>query len=223
MDGDQRGELTVKTGLKWLIVRLVIRVLYLPNKFSLEKMYHYTNTNQTSIESQKNPGKNLSMERIVYHKGTPYTVTYDDADHEMLSGWNSWTINIVNGKIKNVRVSKIINGKQIHKLVHRILLNMTDPCQLVDHEDRNPLNNYRYNLRRCTKQQNGRNRASSRNSSSKYLGVYWKVASKKWGAQIKLDKYIHLGYFTNEEDAARAYDEAAKLHFGEFANLNFKD
>ena len=40
------------------------------------------------------------MERIVYHKGTPYTVTYDDADHEMLSGWNSWCITFQKGQIK---------------------------------------------------------------------------------------------------------------------------
>lgn len=163
------------------------------------------------------------MERIVYRKGTPHTVTYDDADHEMLSGWNSWCITFQKGHLKNVSVRRTINGKRERRSIHRIILGLTDPTQYVDHKDRNPLNNYRYNLRQCTNQQNQQNKRSRKNSSSKYLGVYWKVASNKWCARIKHDKITtHLGYFIIEEDAARAYDKAAKQYFGEFANLNFK-
>jgi hypothetical protein len=34
------------------------------------------------------------------------------------------------------------------------------------------------------------------------------------------NKYIWIGTYNNEEDAARAYNEAARLHHGEFASLN---
>jgi len=59
-------------------------------------------------------------------------------------------------------------------------------------------------------------------SSSKYKGVAWHKRRGKWQAYIKIgDKIRHLGVFTDELAAARAYDIAARQHFGEFARPNF--
>jgi len=46
---------------------------------------------------------------------------------------------------------------------------------------------------------------------SRFTGLYWKAARKKWQVStIGLDGLSkHLGYFKDEEEAARAYDEAA--------------
>jgi hypothetical protein len=50
-------------------------------------------------------------------------------------------------------------------------------------------------------------------AGSKYRGVSWNKRCNKWLARIKHDgKLLHLGYFEDEAEAARAYDRAAKVH-----------
>ena len=94
----------------------------------------------------------------------------------------------------------------------------------VDHIDNNPLNNQKYNLRICLLKDNSKNSTKRKNTSSKYKGVYFETGTKKYKANIKVNyKTISLGRFTNEIDAAKAYDAAAIKYFGEFANLNFKN
>lgn len=90
----------------------------------------------------------------------------------------------------------------------------------TDHIDRNGLNNQSSNLREATAQQNMRNQGP-RGGSSLFKGVCWDKRAKKWKSAIRDYKKIHLGYFEIEQDAARAYDRAAREMFGEFAYLNF--
>ena len=91
----------------------------------------------------------------------------------------------------------------------------------IDHKDNNPLNNKRDNLRWCTSIQNNMNRGTSSTSTSSFKGVVWHKNKNKWQAQITIErKYYFLGNFTNELEAAYAYNEAAKQFHGEFAKLN---
>ena len=112
-------------------------------------------------------------------------------------------------------------GRQIIAM-HRVIMN-APRGSIVDHEDRNGLNNTRKNLRFATRTQNNCNvRRKTETKTSKYKGVSFVSKTKKWRAQIKYNGISkHLGYFENEEDAARTYDEAAKEYHGEFAVLNF--
>jgi len=51
-------------------------------------------------------------------------------------------------------------------------------------------------------------------STSKYVGVYWREKMGKWYSQINLNKktQYYLGYFTDEEEAAKAYEVILFLH-----------
>jgi hypothetical protein len=92
----------------------------------------------------------------------------------------------------------------------------------VDHVDRDRLNNDLSNLREVTSRENRLNSGMPRNNTSGFRGVCWCKAKQKWFAQIYYEgKKLHLGYFTSKEEAARAYDAAAKELNGEFAQLNF--
>lgn len=92
---------------------------------------------------------------------------------------------------------------------------------IVDHEDRNTLNDTINNLRAANISQNISNQTSHKNSSSKYLGVSWSKCKRKWEVRImKNGKKKFGGYFKIEIEAAKAYNHLAMLYFGEFANLN---
>jgi len=111
------------------------------------------------------------------------------------------------------------NGKSIK--MHRQITNAPDHL-VVDHIDHNGLNNRNSNLRLATFTQNCQNQRRLSHKTSKYKGVHWNKANKKWAAQITSNKKSHhLGYFSNEIDAACAYDQAARKYHGDFASLNF--
>lgn len=119
--------------------------------------------------------------------------------------------------------SKKLEGKKANVLLSREIMKPSKGLQ-IDHKDGDSLNNRRENLRIATEQQNKwAYRKPNKRGSSKYRGVRWYAPNQKWQARIQCaGEEIYLGYFVVEEDAALAYDEAAKKYFGEFACPNFK-
>jgi hypothetical protein len=96
---------------------------------------------------------------------------------------------------------------------------------IVDHRNHNGLDNRRFNLRLATGSTNQQNaRKTIQKTTSRFKGVDRVKATGKWRARIAIaGKRLFLGSFTDELSAARSYDKAAKLYFGDFACLNFSD
>ena len=109
-------------------------------------------------------------------------------------------------------------------MMHRVVTDAPADME-VDHEKHRPMaakvvDNRKANLRVCTHIENTRNVRPQRNGTSRFKGVTWNKGAGKWVAQIYIDgKKKYLGYFTDELEAARAYDAAAE-HFGDFALIN---
>ena len=137
----------------------------------------------------------------------------DDDNFEYL---NQWKWHYDNGYAYRRQYFK--DGKYKHIYMQYLVIGKGK----IDHKNGNGLDNRKENLRFATHQQNMSNRRN--NKLNGYKGVYFHnhgKRRKRWVASIqeKLKK-IFLGRFFKPEEAAVAYNEAAKKYFGEFAYLN---
>jgi hypothetical protein len=145
-----------------------------------------------------------------------------EADEPAIAGY-SWCFN--NGYAARCVARPLnereVRGRQKMIFMHRVILRIEDGFE-VDHINRFRHDNRRSNMRVATSQQNTRNTAPPNTNKSGFKGVHWCKQDKKWKAAIRVDgRKLHLGYHLTSESAAKAYDKAAAIHFGEFAVLNF--
>lgn len=115
----------------------------------------------------------------------------------------------------SARVGGVIKRFYMHQLVANAW-----PGEVVDHVNRNSLDNRRANLRICKYWQNTVNsRAKIGRSGFRGVSAH---PSGTWHVALRHDgKRVNVGTFRDAEEAARAYDEAALKYHGAFASLNF--
>ena len=148
--------------------------------------------------------------------------TIIDAEDAPLVAPYQWRIHY-NRTIPYVTTSPRVNGKRIWLQMHRMVMGAKQG-QIVDHIDRDTFNNRKSNLRIVTPQQNALNKGLYASNTSGFKGVTRASSGGKWRASIRKDyRKYHLGHFVEKEDAARAYDAAAREMYGEYASLNFPD
>lgn len=146
-----------------------------------------------------------------------YSTLVDDEDYEKIIPYRWYACinrnNVYAGKGSGHKTMKM----------HRLIMNITDKNIFIDHRDGNGLNNQKSNLRTCNRSQNSANKKkiSLINRTSKYLGVGKRGNS--WGAFLRKGNQRFQITSKTEIEAAKAYNEMAQLHHGEFAKLNVFD
>jgi HNH endonuclease len=162
------------------------------------------------------------MRAIILTRGMEAIV--DDADYEWLSKHN-WHASPAGRKTKYWYAYRNCSGRSPLSMHREIMGNPEG--MLVDHINGNTLDNRRENLRLCTKSDNKRNsrKCTREHKGKKYKGIGFDGRCSEgtyWAAVYVNGKKIYkTNKFRAPEEAARAYDELATEHYGEFANLNF--
>lgn len=160
------------------------------------------------------------MTKIIYtRKGEEILV--DDEDYERLSAL-TWRIDSGTGYVVRTTDRDPVTRKKSTEHMHRVIFGLSkgDGVQ-VDHWNHNRSDNRKNNLRVCTQFQNQRNIRTQKNNTSGFKGVTFDRRTRRWIAQITVDRTLHfLGRFTSPELAHAAYRDAATKMHGEFACLD---
>ena len=142
------------------------------------------------------------------------------------------------GNVRNKKTNKLLkphitigyydiilskNNKIKHFKIHRLIAIAFIPnpnnFPIIDHIDKNRLNNSIDNLRWVSSSQNNYNR-NMKTHSSKYRGVSWSKKRNKWIVQLSINgKNTNMGGFETEEKAVLAFNEFVISHnLQEFIN-----
>ena len=147
-----------------------------------------------------------------------YEAMIDAADIPLVAGYN-WQAHPHRSTIY-AKTAIWRDGRNVGIYLHRMIAAVPKGV-VVDHIDRNGLNNRRANMRQATCSENLGNRPANKNNPTGLKGTYFDKRRGVWNAYIsKSGKRQFLGKFDCPLAAADAYDAAAKLVFGGFALTN---
>lgn len=148
----------------------------------------------------------------IHSKGKIYIAHIDLNDYDRVKQYN-WNIN------DDGYVVGYVNGRII--TLHRFILNYCGD-EVIDHQDRNKLNNCKHNLRVCNISDNNKNHPIHKNNKSGYKNIYKVKARDLWKVSIRANGKEYFKYFDlNDLDQAIIWrDETLKRVHGEYANLD---
>lgn len=132
-----------------------------------------------------------------------FTCVCDDEDWE----WMQDGVLSIHKRKDQPHKYLLINGVMAHKLIFARANKILKRSQVIDHINRNALDNRRCNLRALTNYENLYLNKRKRGGSSLFIGVSKDKKSKKWRSQVTTSGInTYLGLFETEREAALAHD-----------------
>lgn len=139
---------------------------------------------------------------------------YFDLEDEAIIRQHTWCTCTDRFGYTRVETNIKIDGKYRRKSLAQVLTGEND----IDHNDQNPFNNRRSNLRSADRSDQTANQHLKKNNTSGVTGVYYYPYRNRWIASLQKNKRtVLLKYYKNFDDAVKARLEAEIKYFGEFA------
>lgn len=153
-------------------------------------------------------------------------IMVDDEDYERVKKYPWGVLKCISSDVLYVK-SRNVDSEKPRKYfsIHRFIMGIDDPKTFVDHKDGNGLNCQKENLRVATNRDNCRNRGKQKNNTTGFKGVIAIKGKNSFRASMYIRegnkrKLVFSKQFKSKEDAAKAWNEAARQYHGEFAYQN---
>ena len=117
-----------------------------------------------------------------------------------------------NGNYKCITINK--RSYKLHRVIWKLVYGEDPMDAVIDHVDRDPLNNKLSNLRLLSHSENNHNEKVRSTNTSGTPGVYWDRDKRRWRAFIGVGgRRLNLGRFKDFNEAARARTKAEEVYF----------
>lgn len=136
------------------------------------------------------------------------------------------------GRVRNNKTLKIIQGAKdkdgyyhiglykdnkrknlrVHRLVAFAFCNNENNYTIVDHIDKNVINNKFENLRWCDHSINNKNKRIPKNNTSEHKGVSFRKDRNKWQAIWSVNNVVKTKLCNSKEEAIKYRQEMEKIH-----------
>lgn len=141
-----------------------------------------------------------------------HKVKIDDDDFELVSKF-SWHIQ---GGYAKAQVGSRKLGTRRYVSMHRLIMCSVSETRMIDHINRDKLDNRKCNLRFCDKSQNGMNRGVQTNNKIGEKNISWSKQKNRWRVVVSRK---HIGFFRTLAKAKTARNNAVSILHNEFVHI----
>ena len=135
-------------------------------------------------------------------------IDVDDFEDVIVHKWRFWKGRVFTGNIKPIDLA--------HFVLCRNDWDPLPPGTVIDHINRNPLDNRKCNLRITYQQMNTMNRSVQTNNTTNFVGISIDKSRNQYAVEIRFNKKVHLGRYDKLEDAVFVRYTAECLVFQQY-------